>query len=74
MSNQQLAELRSFIQTLDRVAPVMEVDATLTELSSAHDAEVEVDLAQPLYPFQRAGVAYALKQKRVIIGDEMGDG
>lgn len=74
MSNQQLAELRSFIQTLDRVAPVMEVDATLTELSSAHDAEVEVDLAQPLYPFQRAGVAYALKQKRVIIGDEMGLG
>lgn len=72
--NQQLKELRDFIATLDRTAPLMKVDSVLTELSSAKDAEVEVDLAQPLYPFQRAGVAYALKQKRVIIGDEMGLG
>ena len=72
--NQQLSELRAFIKTLDRVAPLMEIDEQLTELSSAKDADIEVDLALPLYPFQRAGVAYALKQRRVIIGDEMGLG
>ena len=72
--NQQLEDLRSFIATLERVAPKMRVDEALKELSSAEDAEVEVDLAEPLYPFQRAGVAYALKQRRVIIGDEMGLG
>lgn len=39
------------------------------------DAEVElVDLAMPLRPFQRAGVAYALAQHRTFIADEMGLG
>jgi SNF2 family DNA or RNA helicase len=48
------------------------------DLSKAEDADLsnfdlsgfEVDL----FPFQRAGVAYALRKKRVIIGDDMGLG
>ena len=46
----------------------------LTSLSSAHDYDLDFDLALPLLPYQRAGVAYALKQRRVLLGDEMGLG
>ena len=46
----------------------------LTSLSSAHDADLDFDLALPLLPYQRAGVAYCLRQRRVILGDEMGLG
>lgn len=44
--------------------------------SRATDATVEVELASPytLHPFQRAGVAYALKARRCILGPEMGLG
>lgn len=72
--NKQLQELTELLSGLARVAPAIVPDATLHSLSSAHDGDVQIDLAQPLFPFQRAGVAYALKQKRVIIGDEMGLG
>lgn len=72
--NQQLQELTALLDSLPRVAPAIVPDDTLHALSSANDGDVQIDLAQPLFPFQRAGVAYALKQKRVIIGDEMGLG
>ena len=45
------------------------------EASAASDAEIEVPgLALELYPFQKAGVAYAIKNERVFIADEMGLG
>ena len=72
--NTQLEELSALLSGLDRVAPAILPDASLHALSSAHDSEVIVDLAKTLYPFQRAGVAYAIKQKRCILGDEMGLG
>lgn len=72
--NKQLEELSALISGLARVVPAIKPDATLHALSSAHNGDVSVDLAEPLFPFQRAGVAYAIKQKRVIIGDEMGLG
>lgn len=47
----------------------------LIESSRAHDAEIEIDgLNGELLPFQRAGVAYALRAKRTFIADEMGLG
>lgn len=73
MSN-QLEQLNTLLGSLHRIPPAIVADPALLELSSAHDGECPVELAVPLFPFQRAGVAYALKQKRVIIGDEMGLG
>jgi SNF2 family DNA or RNA helicase len=72
--NKQLDELSALLSSLDRVVPAIIPDKTLLALSGAKDGECPVDLALPLFPFQRAGVAYAIKQKRVIIGDEMGLG
>jgi SWI/SNF-related matrix-associated actin-dependent regulator 1 of chromatin subfamily A len=43
--------------------------------SSAQDAKIEIkNLGGELRPFQKAGVAYALKNKRCFIADEMGLG
>lgn len=43
--------------------------------SSAEDAKIEIHgLGGELRPFQKAGVAYALKNKRCFIADEMGLG
>jgi SWI/SNF-related matrix-associated actin-dependent regulator 1 of chromatin subfamily A len=41
--------------------------------SRATDAEIEIPVPDGLrlYPFQKAGVAYALKKRRCLIGDEM---
>jgi len=72
--NQSLNQLREFLLSLDKVPEPIHASSELHALSSATDADVEVDLERPLYPFQRAGVAYALHQRRVIIGDEMGLG
>jgi SWI/SNF-related matrix-associated actin-dependent regulator 1 of chromatin subfamily A len=70
----QRESLDALLSSLSRVAPPTEVDAELTALSGAHDADIDFDLALPLLPYQRAGVAYALKVRRVILGDEMGLG
>lgn len=67
-------DLNALLGTLRRVAPPQEVNAELSALSGAHDAELDFDLALPLLPYQRAGVKYALTQRRVILGDEMGLG
>lgn len=44
--------------------------------SRAEDAEIEVPAPAGLeyLPYQRAGIAYALRQRRVLFGDEMGLG
>jgi SNF2 family DNA or RNA helicase len=45
------------------------------EASTASEADLEVPgLAMELYPFQKAGVAYAVKNGKVFIADEMGLG
>ena len=72
--NQNLNELRSFLATLDKAPEPMHVSSELHALSSASDADIDIVLDRALYPFQRAGVAYALRQRRCIIGDEMGLG
>ena len=46
----------------------------LRDASRATDADVNVPSAIPLLPYQRAGVAYALKTRRVMIADSMGLG
>ncbi len=49
--------------------------AGLVELSAATDAELEVPgLGGELKPFQRAGVAYLLSQRRAFLADEQGLG
>lgn len=49
---------------------------TLAEMSHAAEATGVVDVAmtEHLYPFQVAGVEYAVTKRRVLIGDEMGLG
>lgn len=45
------------------------------EMSKATDADITIDgLSGELYPFQKAGVAYAIKNKKTLIADEMGLG
>ena len=46
----------------------------LHEASKATDANISVGSALDLLPYQRAGVAYATKTRRCIIGDDMGLG
>ena len=50
-----------------------EAEAAIAD-SIATDTDVEVAIADKLYPFQRAGVAYSLTHPRTLIGDEMGLG
>jgi SWI/SNF-related matrix-associated actin-dependent regulator 1 of chromatin subfamily A len=38
------------------------------------ELEIEIPLKRELFPFQKKGVAYALQQKRLIIGDQPGLG
>lgn len=66
--------LDALLATASKVQPPINVDPELTALSSAHDFDLDFDLSLPLLPYQRAGVAYALRQRRVILGDEMGLG
>ena len=47
----------------------------LAESSRATDADIDLpDLAGELRPYQKAGIAYALKSRRCFIADEMGTG
>jgi len=65
VSDQALAELSTRLQTAKE----------MTAISSAHDADLEVQgLGGTLLPFQKAGVAYVVKAKRVLIADEPGLG
>ena len=67
-------ELDDLLSNAVRTATPVDVCPELSALSGAHDYDLDFDLALPLLPYQRAGVAYALKQRRVILGDEMGLG
>lgn len=74
-------DLQSILGDLfDVVAPhlqgeAVEIPRGLAALSSAHDAELPGHpLADTLFPYQRAGVAYALKARRAMIGHGMGLG
>jgi SWI/SNF-related matrix-associated actin-dependent regulator of chromatin subfamily A-like protein 1 len=49
-------------------------EADLMASSRATESGATVAIADQLYPFQRAGVAYALRARRALIGDEMGLG
>jgi SNF2 family DNA or RNA helicase len=81
-SGNELARVYKDITGLD--APVKAVQQTervaqhtakRTQMSKAQDADISIKgLGGTLRPFQKAGVAYALDTKRVIIGDEMGLG
>ena len=73
--NDLLAQLIASTEHLPRVAPPLLPDRSLVELSGAHDGEVPEHLSHfPFLPFQKAGVQYALRQHRCIIGDEQGLG
>lgn len=68
------SQLDALLSSAVRVPKPIDVCPELTALSGAHDYDLGFDLSLPLLPYQRAGVAYALKQRRVILGDEMGLG
>lgn len=57
-----------------RVAETRERMAVSAEASRATDAALELEVADQMYPFQRAGVVYAAEHKRTLIADEMGLG
>ena len=67
------SDLDALLASLPR-AVIVTASPELQALSGAHDADLDFDLALPLLPYQRAGVAYALRQRRVLLGDEMGLG
>jgi hypothetical protein len=47
----------------------------LTALSYAHDADLHIEgFNADLYGYQKAGIAYALEAKRILLGDQMGLG
>lgn len=68
------ARLEQFVNALDRRERSIVPNKVLSDLSRAHDAEIAVDLALPLLPYQRAGVKYALETRRALITDAMGLG
>lgn len=60
---------------LETMARIRTERQALTEASRADAGDLEVaGLRGTLRPFQRAGVAYALRTRRCILGDEMGLG
>ncbi|MGH3087717.1 MAG: DEAD/DEAH box helicase [Rubrobacteraceae bacterium] len=60
---------------VERVEEVAREREERVEASRAADADVEVEgLGGELRPFQRAGVAYALRTRRCLIADQMGLG
>lgn len=50
------------------------INENLEASYKADDVELNLPLKLPLYPFQNSGADYCIKNKRVIIGDEMGLG
>ena len=72
-----LSKLDNCIIDQSAVDPLEAARVALAQIESsrAHDAEIVIDgLGGELMPFQRAGVAYALRAKRTFIADEMGLG
>jgi SWI/SNF-related matrix-associated actin-dependent regulator of chromatin subfamily A-like protein 1 len=73
-------ELRNILGGLaDIVLPHLQgepvqINRGLAHLSSAQDAELDHRLAETLFPYQRAGVRFALAARRAMIGHGMGLG
>jgi SWI/SNF-related matrix-associated actin-dependent regulator 1 of chromatin subfamily A len=64
-------------ETREMISPISKAQVESIDLSKAHDADVSVPLEElgvEPFPFQRAGIAYALKRDRVMFGDEPGLG
>lgn len=60
---------------VERATEIAGEHAEKVEASRAEDAEIEIEgLGGELRPFQRAGVAYALRARRTYIADEQGLG
>lgn len=58
-----------------RQGDVLERQQRLLVMSAAHDADVEMPAVHgELLPFQRAGVAYALETRRLLMADQQGLG
>ena len=69
-----VSELRNH-SLIPRLKEIVEASAKLAELSAQSTAELELeDVAITPYPFQKAGVQYALQAKRCMIADQMGLG
>lgn len=62
-------------QAIEEIPRQIERARNLVEASKAEDAQLDLPgFGKQPFPFQRAGIRYALDRKRVIIGDEMGLG
>lgn len=60
---------------IDRIPQLMQRATDLIAASKAESAELDLPgFGKEPFPFQKAGIRYALERKRVIIGDEMGLG
>ena len=55
-----------------KVKPMQSVE--ITDIEPLPELEVEIPLLRNLFAYQKTGVAYALKHKRVIVGDQPGLG
>lgn len=80
-ATQDLSKARMLAQYADSACQVvlkaaLEKQAAILELSSATSADLSIPAPDGLeyYGFQKAGVAFALEKKRVLIADEMGLG
>jgi len=69
-----MTDLEMFVFGLERMPKTISMSPELLELSQAQDADLGFDLELPLMPFQKAGVKYALKTRRVLLADSMGLG
>lgn len=68
-------DVQEWLTSLDREQVVAAAASRATEAGLELDPEVSsLTFAEQMYPFQRAGVAYALAHRRVLIGDQMGLG
>lgn len=68
-------DVKDWLIELDFTQARAAVASRATDAGLELDPQVSsLDFTEEMYPFQRAGVAYALEHRRVLIGDEMGLG
>ena len=63
-------------ETFEALNKIRQEKQTMRELSKSANSDIEIPVPEglELYPFQKAGVNYALRQTNVLIADEMGLG
>ena len=61
---------KTFNPTITSTAPAIEIG----EIDPLPELTIEIPLQRKLFPYQSTGVAYALQNKRVIVGDQPGLG